>query len=96
MTYTVDPAALRRAARRLEDDAGELCARRTAVVAPDAGALTTSVRLALRACTDGTSEVEAAFTANADGLRYVARTAADTDTLVGEHLLELGWPLWSS
>lgn len=96
MSYTVDPAALRRAARRLEDDAGELCARRASVAVPDAGVLTPLVRLALTACTDGTTEVEAAFTANADGLRYVARTATDTDALVGEHLLELGWPLWSS
>ncbi|MBM7516771.1 hypothetical protein [Nocardioides nitrophenolicus] len=39
MTLTADPAALRRAARQLDDDAGELRARRTRLVAPDAGAL---------------------------------------------------------
>lgn len=96
MTFTVDPAALRRAARRLDDDAGELHARRTALAPPDAGALTTLVRLALTRCTDGTAGVEAAFAGNAEGLRFVARTAADTDTLAGLHLLDLGWPLWSS
>ncbi|GAA1504692.1 hypothetical protein [Nocardioides humi] len=96
MTFTVDPAALRRAAHRLDEEAGELRARRTAVAAPDAGALTTLVRLALATCTDGAAEVEAAFTANAAGLRYVARTAADTDDLVAQHLLDVGVPLWSS
>ena len=95
MTFTVDPAALRRAAGQTSGEAADLRTAADRVSHPDAGGITRLVSKALDYLTGEVDTVAGLLDQNARGLTYVAFLAETVDGAVRDRFLQTGGPLWS-